>query len=152
MAKANKENKIRFGLRAIHTDEFATIDIPDLDDKNVKTAYSFVLSLHEFDLTSISFKLTFTHRDRPFIISQVTCVFEVKLESLDVDSSGKLILPKDFVTHLAFLTTGTMRGVLHAKLEQSQYSKFMLPILDVSSTFTEDVFLDSPKQASKKAS
>lgn len=152
MTKAKNENKIRFGLRAIHTDEFATVDIPNLDDKNVQIVHSFIFSLNESDLVSVSFKLTFTHRDRPFIISQVTCGFEVKLEDLDTNASGKLIIPKDFITHLAFLTTGTMRGVLHSRLEQTPYNKFILPILDVSSTFTEDLVLESPTHISKKAS
>jgi len=73
----------------------------------------------------------------------------MKPEDLDVNPSGKLIVPSDFITHLASLTTGTMRGVLHSRLEQTPYNKFMLPILDVSSAFTEDVLLESPKQIPK---
>lgn len=153
MTKDKKAKNIRFGIRSIRTDEFATIEIANLDDQKVQLVHSFIFSAEsEFNLISVSFKLTFNHHDKPFIVIQVTCGFEVKFEDLDANNSGKLVMPKDFITHLAFLTTGTTRGVLHAKLEQTPYSKFMLPILDVSSVFQEDLVLELTGQTEKKAS
>lgn len=152
MTKDKKEN-IRFGIRSIRTDEFATIDVANLDDRKVQLVHSFIISAEaDLSLISVSFKLTFNHQEKPFIVIQVTCKFEVKLEDLDANNSGKLVIPKDFITHLAFLTTGTTRGVLHAKLEQTACNKFMLPILDISSVFQEDLVLDLPGQVTKKAS
>src|SRR5579859_8012347 len=142
-----KEDKpIKFGLKSICTDEFATVEDTPITDDKVQLDHSFTFSLNT-DATelTVTFKLSFKSEERPFIILQVSCVFGIKSESLLISAKGepkKIQVPKDFMAHLAFLTTGTARGVLHSKLEQTEFNKYLLPILDVSKAFENDAIFD----------
>jgi len=40
------------------------------------------------------------------------------------------------------ITTGTARGVLFAKTEATQFSKFFVPTLNVAKMITEDAIFD----------
>lgn len=141
-----KNAPIQFGLRSIHTDEFATVENVNIDDKKVRLEHSFVFSLiKEANELAVSFKISFLSDDRPFIILRVTCSFEIKTDNVLIPSKGdpkKIEIPKDFMIHLASLTTGTARGVLHSKLEQTAFNKYLLPIIDVTKGFKSNVTFD----------
>src|SRR5437879_2480849 len=123
-----KENKpIKFGLKSIRTDEFATVEDTLISDDKVQLDHTFTFSLNN-DATelTVTFKLNFKSEERPFIILQVSCVFGIQSDDLLTSSKEepkKIQIPKDFMAHLAFLTAGTARGVLHSKLEQTEFNK-----------------------------
>jgi hypothetical protein len=52
---------------------------------------------------------------------------------------NKIIIPKDFISHLAMISIGSMRGVLVAKTENTSLSKLILPTLNVQKMFQKDV-------------
>src|SRR5690606_41088639 len=82
-----------------------------------------------------------------FLKIQVSCHF--KLEESSWQSfiqNNKLIVPKGFLAHLAMITTGTSRGVLFAKTEGTQFSKFIIPTLNVEEMIKEDVSFDIAMQ------
>lgn len=136
---------IQFGLKSINTDEFATVESTEVQGKNIQLDHSFTFSLNnDMNEIAVSFKINFKSEERPFIILRVSCVFNVNVENLlsPIEGNKRVRIPKDFMTHLAFLTTGTARGVLHSKLESTQYNRFLLPIIDVSKSFKDDVQFD----------
>jgi hypothetical protein len=141
-----KNTPIQFGIRTIRTDEFATIENVHIEDKKVRLEHNFVFSLSkDTKEVTVSFNICFLSEDDPFIVLRVTCSFEVKTDNLLIPSDGgskKIEIPKDFIIHLAFLTTGTARGVLHSKLEQTPFNKYLLPIIDVTKAFKGDATFD----------
>jgi hypothetical protein len=145
-----KENKpIQFGLKSIRTDQFATAEATNVQDNKVQLDHSFTFSLNNTgnELT-VTFKLSFKSEEQLFIILQVSCVFGIEPDDLLISSSEepkKIQIPKGFMAHLAFITTGTARGILHAKLEQTEFNKYLLPILDVSTVFENDADFDLPQ-------
>jgi hypothetical protein len=52
-----------------------------------------------------------------------------------------IILPKGFVRHLAVLTVGTVRGILHTKTEGTDSNKFVLPTINVADMISDDAVL-----------
>lgn len=71
----------------------------------------------------------------------VSCHFNVKKDSwqnFELKTQDELIIPKEFLAHLAMIATGTTRGVLFAKIEGTEYSKFIVPILNIAEMIPED--------------
>ena len=134
---------IQFGLRSIRTDEFATIKPVPNETAKVKLGNSFNFSVSaDSHQILVSARINFEADAQPFIILQVTCVFGIKPDDFakfSTEKENELKVPKEFLAHLASITIGTARGVLHTKLENSEYKKFMVPIMDVSKGFKEDV-------------
>lgn len=54
---------------------------------------------------------------------------------------GKLILPQGFATHLLVFTLGTLRGVLHAKTENTEFNKYFLPTINTTEMIQGDLEL-----------
>ena len=145
-----KSNKpIQFGLRSVCTDEFAILEDTQIRDKKIELDHSFSLSLsNDASELAVSIKTNFKSEERPFIILRVSCVFEIKSDDLLV-SPKKIQIPRDFMSHLAALTLGTARGVLHSKLEHTPFNMYLLPIVDVSKTFKDDALFDLSQESSK---
>ena len=55
---------------------------------------------------------------------------------------NRLVLPKGFMAHLAMLTVGTVRGMLHVKTENTKFNCYFLPTINVAEMINEDVIFD----------
>lgn len=138
------ENKIGFSLRKIITKQFAIIE--DVYQKNDKVKFirnlNFDLNI-EHQIIGVLAKFTFANEENtPFIIIEVECQFNIHNNSWTefYNSTSNLItIPKNFSQHLAVITIGTIRGVLHAKTENTNYNKFILPTINVLDIIKEDV-------------
>lgn len=82
-----------------------------------------------------------------FLKIQVSCHFKIEEGSWNqFIQENKLIIPKSFLAHIAMITTGTTRGVLFAKTESTQFSKFIVPTLNVVELIKEDASFDRAMQ------
>ncbi|MPN63841.1 hypothetical protein SDC9_211608 [bioreactor metagenome] len=54
-------------------------------------------------------------------------------------SNNVLLVPKNFMQHLAVITIGTARGILHAKTENTPFNQYVLPTINVSEMIKDDV-------------
>ncbi|MTI20772.1 hypothetical protein E1176_07045 [Fulvivirga sp. RKSG066] len=135
--------KIPFALKSIETLEFATFDkvYKDGDEVGIETNFNFGVSREEHSL-AVHFSLVFICHEKPFIKLKLACDFDIEplsFKKFTVMKSNSLKVPKSFFTHLSVLTVGTARGVLHAKLENTEYDHFLLPTLNISEMIKEDV-------------
>lgn len=135
---------INFNLLKIKTDQFALFEENHVgnDKVNLNTSMSFGLNSAD-KAFSISIKFTFEIKKKPFLTTQLSCFFQIEdtaWESLKVND--KIILPKGFVAHMAMITVGTSRGVLHSKTEGTIFNKYILPTLNVAEMIPEDVVFD----------
>lgn len=139
------ELQIGFALDKIKTEQFAVIGTAFKEDKpvNISSGLSFALD-HENKNVRVAFSTSFLHEEAeaPFIILEVACFFSLKPEDFEtlVDKeTSKVTLPSSFAKHLAVLTVGTTRGILHAKLENTKFRDYFLPTVNVSEMVQEDV-------------
>ena len=51
---------------------------------------------------------------------------------------NKIKLPKGFLSHLATISMGTTRGILHTKTENTIFNHFTLPLINVKEMIQED--------------
>lgn len=142
--------EIPFSLIGIKTVEFATLKDSFKDGHSVDIDSSFDFGINqEENALMVLYSVTFRSGESPFIVLKLACNFGVEPEAfkrLADLKQNKVVVPKGFFTHLAVITVGTARGVLHAKLENTNFSQFLLPTIDVSQVLQDDVVFDEVPQ------
>lgn len=138
-----KENiQVGFELLGIKTEQFAIFE----ENYNIKKETNLNTELQfKLDQTNkqigVFLGFEFVQAKKVFIKILVSCHFKIREESWNSfikENDSKLIVPKGFLAHLAMITTGTSRGVLFAKTEGSQFSKFIIPTININAMITED--------------
>lgn len=139
-----KNLSMKFNLLKIKTEQFAILE--DNFDKNeivnLNTNLSFGLNSMDkvFLLTP---KYTFEINGKPFMTIQISCFFKIEDTTWDSFINKKqIVLPKDFVAHMAMITVGTSRGILHTKTEGTVFNEYILPPLNVAEMIGEDIIFD----------
>ncbi|RFC54635.1 hypothetical protein [Brumimicrobium aurantiacum] len=140
--------EVGFALRKINTEEFATIDteVVNVNDIQLNINNGFGIN-EENKLVACYFHLQFELNESPFIILKLNCEFEIDESAWEsfVTSKNRIKFKKAFLQHLAVITIGTARGVLHAKTENTLYNKFHLPTINVLEMIKKDEIFDLEK-------
>ncbi|MGM0636374.1 MAG: hypothetical protein ACQESK_09935 [Bacteroidota bacterium] len=149
----SKNNSIGFSLEKITTDQFAIIDTAYSKDQavDVKVGFKFGAD-QENKFISISFSTSFLQEKSPFLLIEVSCVFKITDEAWQdflSDDKREMNFPKGFVAHLAMITVGTLRGVLHARTENTPFNEFLLPTINVADLIEKDIHFDLDAQQAK---
>jgi hypothetical protein len=137
--------KIGFTLVKVSTEQFAVIEenFRDKDEIQLQTNVKFGLN-KENRMIVVLFSLLFTESESPFIKLEVGCHYKIQAEAwenFENKIENQIILPKGFAAHMVVLTVGTVRGVLHAKTENTIFNKFLLPTINVNEIIKEDITL-----------
>lgn len=141
MSKHTANATVEFQLRGIKTEQFAI-----LADNYLPSKASGFRSQFQFKLNALSQQMgvfgafEFVQSKQVFLKIEVSCHFTIEATSWNgfVLNENKILIPKGFMAHLAMITTGTCRGVLFAKTEGSEFSKFIIPTLNVAEMIEED--------------
>ncbi len=141
----NKE-QISFGLRSITTEQFAIIESAfDKSNENIELSNGLRFGFNiEKRVVSVLLSVSFSQEKGPFLLLEIGCYFEIIKEQwnkLYNPDTGEIKLPLPLVTHLVVLTMGTLRGVLHAKVENTTFNMFLLPTINVTEMVKEDVVI-----------
>jgi hypothetical protein len=140
-----KENKqVGFTLKGIKTEQFAIIEENYVSKKETGLGTELQFKLDQtYKQIAVFLGFEFMQGKKIFLKIQVSCHFKIEDNSWhSFIKENKLIVPKDFLAHLAMITTGTSRGVLFAKTEATQFSKFIVPALNVVEMIKEDASFD----------
>lgn len=144
------QEEITFGLRKITTGQFATFDSVAIKDDSINLNFGFTFGINEdYRMAICTVKFEFFSEQLPFMKIDVSCDFEIAQTSWNYlvnPDSNKIILPLFLVTHLAVLTVGTARGVLHCKTENTKYNRYFLPTINVTDSIKSDIIIDLIKQ------
>ena len=140
------KNQISFGLRKITTEQFAIIESAfDESKENVElgTGLRFGFNTDKRIITPL-LSINFSQEKSPFLLLEIGCHFEIIKEHWDAifnSTTSEVKLPKELATHLVMLCIGTLRGVLHAKTENTPFNKFFLPTINVNDLVKEDILI-----------
>lgn len=144
----DKKNQIGFILRGISTEQFAILE--EAYDKTndaieMSNSIRFGANLAE-RIIKVVVSVQFLQKKCPFILLEIACFFEIvegAWNEMYNDKLSQTNLPKALAAHLVTLSIGTLRGVLHAKLENTPFNSFFLPTINVTEMITEDVIINS---------
>lgn len=140
----DKKVNINFSLLKIKTDQFVIFEENFFKNEkiNLNTDLTFGLNLKD-KVFLVTPKYTFENNDKPFMAIQISCFFKIEDSTWkDFKNEKKIIFPKDFVAHMAMITVGTSRGILHTKTEGSTFNDYILPFLNVADIVSDDVSFD----------
>jgi hypothetical protein len=142
----NESLNIGFALSKVTTEQFAIIEEGFSDTGNIRIGTILKFGCDEKQKLLACFgTFTFQSDEKTFMIIEAGCQFMIKDESWDKMYSkdpNRLVGPKGFLSHLAMLTVGTARGILHAKTEGTCFNKYVLPTINVTTLIREDVIFD----------
>ncbi|WP_428654888.1 hypothetical protein [Runella sp.] len=142
----NIEKIIEFNLFKIITEQFALIPGSFEEGKEVKLKPELNFGIDKQNKRiMVSMLFRFEQENKPFIILKVACYFTIAPN--DWAQFGKydfntVVIPQGFATHLAMLTIGTLRGVLHAKTENTTFNRFIIPTFNVTGLIKSDVIFN----------
>lgn len=136
---------IGFALQGIHTEQFAFFEENIIQKADV----AFDISI-EFKCDTTEQRLgcfvdiTFIQKQKVILKIEVSCHFKIQPASWDafVKELNKIIIPKNFLSHLAMLTVGTTRGILFAKTENTVFNKFIVPTINVEEMIENDAVFE----------
>lgn len=141
----HKDKSIGFGLRQIETNQFATLGDGkcDADQLTEQLEFSFGTVLEEQVLGCI-FNYTLKFKEQLFLTIEVACSFHIIQESWSELLNFKkqqLVLPKKFAQHIANITVGTARGILHAKTDRTLFNKYPIALINLEEIFDNDAVI-----------
>ena len=128
-----EQKKVGFELQGIKTEQFAILN----ENFNHKKPVDLNSQLQfKFDqkqsLIGVEIGFEYLQSKKILLKIVVSCHFKIEADSwqtfLEIQK-GKIVVPKGFLAHLAMITVGTTRGVLHTKTESTDYAKFILPAI-----------------------
>ncbi|MDZ7898735.1 MAG: hypothetical protein U5N85_12050 [Arcicella sp.] len=132
-----KEDKtIGFEITQIATEQFAIITEVFQEGKDVQINHELNFGIDKINKRMLVRKTARYHHidSSPFMIITVSCQFSISnndwqyLENIETD---EIIIPRTFAIHLTMLTVGTLRGILHAKTENTQFNRYIFPPFNV---------------------
>lgn len=134
---------IGFTLDGIKTEQFAVIESAFKQECTVDISASVTFSIdREHKRVRVIFGVQFLCQESPFVLIEVGCYFSIKPEdfnSLVEQEHNRIFLPTGLARHLATLSVGTVRGILHAKLEDTKFKDFILPTINVNELVKEGI-------------
>jgi len=138
-----KDKTFIFKLNRISTEQFATIEniYVEKEEIQLKAGVNYAIN-KENKIIGCFTQFQFMIKESPFIIINVKCDFIVKDSTWNsfIDNENTTInFPMAFLSHLAVITVGTTRGVLHAKTENTKFNRLFLPTINVNDFVKEDL-------------
>ncbi len=142
----SNKNDIGFSLLGIKTEQFAVMDekYNPSDKVGLEAEFKFKLDRKNYRIAVFSY-FNFIQNDNIIIKLVLSCHFKISSDAWNKflnKEKAEILVPKNFATHLTVLTVGTARGVMHAKLEGTDLCKHMIPTLDLTNLFQEDLVFE----------
>lgn len=141
-----KENKVGFGLLKIVTEQFAIIESAFVESETIQMGVGIEYGVDvEHKVAACIFRFELMIKNSPFLLIHVRCDFGIEDDAwreFSCEEKKSICFPKGFASHLAVLTVGTARGILHAKTENTRFNEFFLPTININDFVKEDVSFD----------
>jgi hypothetical protein len=133
---------IGFSLKKVSTEQFAIIEEGFNEQGKIRLNTSMRFAADDTQkYVAVFTSFIFDSDNKPFLLIEASCHFSIEDPAwIDMLKSeiNTLIVPKGFLCHLAMLTVGTSRGILHAKTEGTCFNKYVLPTINVTDIIKED--------------
>lgn len=140
---------IQFALGNIRTEEFAKFEENYIADKPVEVSSGLSFSIHDENehLVICNLSVECAIKNKIFLKIKVLFLYQIEKKSwlaMLEENNRTYIFPKNFVSHIAVLSLGTVRGIVFEKLkkDEGELSKFILPLINISDMIDEDVKIE----------
>lgn len=148
---AGKKN-IPFRITGIETSQFAVDPGSYKEDCDIALSVAVPISASDDDhMIEVALNVQFKCESISFITLEVKVKFDIEpkaFQGLLVTKEEKtsVVIPVGLSRHLATLTVGTARGVLHERLSKTKLNEFIFPTIDLTKILVEDIVLDKKEE------
>jgi hypothetical protein len=137
---------IGFALKKLNLDQFAILENAYSVDRDtgLVTGLQFAADAANKRI-KCSVRISFEQDEHPFLVFESSNDFSVDKEtwlSFENEEKKIVVFPKKFIAHLAMLTVGTARGMLHVKTENTKFNQYFIPTINVAEMINDDVSFD----------
>ena len=106
------------------------------DNVTVESEFGFGVNAGASDIRCVT-KITYFQGEKLLLTTEVHCFFEVKEEeSKQLTEKGRVEV--GFLRYLATIATGTVRGIIHTKTENTTLNPVVLPPLNLVEAIKDD--------------
>jgi len=136
-------NPLGFAIANIKTTEFAILE-ENFDqeiDNEFSTGFRVAANTEE-KFIAVKFDVQFKSQKKTVIKLAVECAFEIDendFSNFQNKENNELNIPGALCRHLAVITVGTSRGILHEKLNETNFDDIILPSINVTEHIKDDV-------------
>src|SRR5699024_1212320 len=130
----NDKLALQFRIADINTLEFAILEenYDESDEVRLSTSLNFGFD-KEKHVLGVDVKFQFLQDEKAFLLIAVQCGFEIEEKAWDsFMDENVLTIPEGFASHLAVITVGTTRGVLHEKTNDTVFNDFIIPTVNLT--------------------
>ena len=145
-----KGTSVGFQLVKVTTKQFAVIDDAYSSSSSEEIKMSINLDFgtdekNKFVASTVNVK--FIQNEKTFLTLEVEAQFAIEEEAWIkmTNNNNQIVFPRWFATHLTTITIGTLRGVLHAKTDGTEFNKFMLPTINIMELIEKDIVVETSK-------
>jgi hypothetical protein len=127
-----RSNQIEHALAGISTEQFAMVFDPKSPECEMESGIE-VAGNYDDRMVAVKINMRFLFEDKVFMQITISCGFEISEESwsaLSNNGAENVVLEKGFVANLISVVLGTMRGVLHAKTENTPFNHYSIPLVN----------------------
>ena len=138
---------VRFRMFRISTGQFAILST-DAPQSDVDINTNMELK-HTNDGSAIQVHATFSfnEKEKHVMVLDTTCEFAIHPDDLrSITKEGQVVIPKELIDYFIAQTVGTARGILHCKTEGTPFNGIIIPPMNVTGMFKDDMVIDLPKQ------
>lgn len=143
---SNQELPIKFKLSGIDIEEFAILEKNFIENKDIGFQHGLSFEIDdENKLIACIVTFEFLCKDNIFLKLQTRNHFSINLKCWQETllKTNEIIIPKGLLAHLATIGVGTARGVLLAKTENTEFSKFIIPLINLQEMIQEDMVIEN---------
>lgn len=142
----NKRDQIRFEIVDIATTEFAVIEenIDQSEDQEMKIIFLFD-GLVEVSVIVIHVKCEFFINGSPAIIIAASFSYEIHPKDWKLvydKKNSKITLPLEVALPMLSMSVGAIRGVLHAKTENTPAHSTIMPSVNLKDIIKEEIIIE----------
>jgi hypothetical protein len=135
---------IPFRIRQIKTQQFAMF--PDLlvngKEVTVDSEFSFGVNTEIKNILCVT-KLSYRQDENLLLTTEVHCIFDIREDGVNqLKEQGRVGV--DFLRYLATIATGTVRGIIHTKTENTVLNPVVVPPINLVEAIKEDFVFKLP--------
>ncbi len=134
---------VGFALSKITTEQFEVTEsnLPaEGAEIGIKMNFRFSANASQ-KMIGIFTNFNFHNGDKQFINVEGGCHFDIQPVDWDTmlnNEKTELTVPRELLRHLAEVTVGATRGILHARTENTDLNSFHLPIINIDNIVNSD--------------
>ena len=137
---------IPFRISQIKTQQFAMF--PDLlvngKEVTVDSEFSFGVNTEVKNILCVT-KLSYRQDDNLLLTTEVHCIFNIREDGINLlKEQGRVGV--EFLRYLATITTGTVRGIVHTKTENTVLNSVVVPPINLVEAIKEDFVFKPGRQ------